>query len=460
MSEYSYIDFSYLNESHLDMKIMISGRIHNIRDQKRIGFLILRKNITTLQCILIKKTLDNKYKQLVEIPNESYVFLYGKLNKLPNDVDKIKSCSYENFEFVIDDFKLEGKSFGVPFSLDDANDLNSENSERNPVLQSTRLDNRSFELRTPINHCIFKLQSNVCQLFRDYLNKMEFIEIHTPKIIESASEGGAQVFPIKYFDKNAYLAQSPQLYKQMCINSDFDKVYEIGHVYRAEKTHSHRHLCEFVGLDVEYAITPTKSYTEIFDILWGLLYHIIESIKETKEYTYIKNNYKFTEINIPESPIIIDFKEGVQLLNNSGHIQSLKDDLSNENEKILGEIIKNKYNTDMFILDKYPTNIRPFYTMPNEIDKNYSNSYDVILRGEEICSGSQRIHDYQQLFDNIKEKNINHELLKNYLNSFISGSKPHCGFGLGLERITMLILNLKNVRKTSLYPRDPNRLYP
>lgn len=463
MTDYTYIDLNNLSDDSIDKKIMISGRIHNIRNQKKIVFIVLRKQINTIQCIGIKKNLvGDKFNKLFGMSNESYVNLFGVINKLPENIPRIKSCSYDSFELLIDNFELISESINIPFPIDDANIIDTDDRERNNIQISTRLDNRSFDLRTPINNCIFKLQSAICQIFRNYLTGLNFIEIHTPKIIATASEGGAQVFPIKYFEKNAYLAQSPQLYKQMCINSDFDRIFEIGHVYRAENTHSHRHLCEFVGLDVEYAITPNNTYEEIFNIIWDLILNIVAKIKTdfAKEYQYIKHNHNFEELIIPKFPVIINFQEGVKLLSEQGFHQNILDDLSTENERNLAKIIKNKFDTDLFILDKYPTSARPFYTLPNDNNPNYSNSYDVILRGEEISSGSQRIHNYELLYNNIIKKNINPETLKDYLNSFAYGSKPHCGFGFGLERILMLLLDLKNVRRTSLYPRDSNRISP
>lgn len=464
MEQYKYLNLSELSDEYIGNLISIAGRIHNIRDQKKVGFLILRKNVHNLQCILVKNIIgDIKYKELSSLPCESYIQLYGKLNKIPNNIQKIKSCSYQDFEFMIDNYKLISKSQNIPFTLDDANNLNMEQRDRNNVSQVVRLDNRFFELRAPIYNCIFESQSDICKLFRDYLNNHGFMEIHSPKIIGTASEGGAQVFSIKYFDKNAYLAQSPQLYKQMCINSDFDKVFEIGGVYRAENTNSNRHLTEYIGLDVELEIEPNQTYYNILNLLWNLLDHIIKNVGKMKyphPFDYIKNHYNFEEILYPKEPLIIDFKEGVKLLNDAGFNQSNTEDLSTENERELGKIIKNKYGSDLFILEQYPVNVRPFYTMPNELDNNYTNSYDVIMRGEEICSGAQRIHDYDLLLNNIKSRNINPESLQDYLNSFANGSKPHGGFGIGLERLLMLIYDLKNVRKTSLYTRDPNRLAP
>lgn len=457
--EHTYVDMTNITNECVNAKIMLAGRIHNKREQKKVSFITLRKNIHTIQCVLTKKSLGEKYGEILEIPNESYVYFYGVLNKLPDTIDKIKSCSYDSFELFVDNFKLISKSAKLPFSLDDANDINT-NKERNSVSQQISLDNRSFDLRTSINSCIFNLQSVICSEFRNNLISKGFMEIHTPKIISTASEGGAQVFPIKYFDKACYLAQSPQLYKQMCVNSDFEKVFEIGSVYRAENTHSHRHLCEFIGLDVECAITPNGTYEEIFNVIWNVLFNIHEKVKKSNYYKYIKNNYAFDELVIQDKPIILTFSEGVKLLSENGFTQNINEDLTTENEKQLGIIVKNIYSSDVFVLNKYPLSVRPFYTMPCEKDNNFSNSYDVIMRGEEICSGSQRIHDYELLLKSISDRNIDINSLSDYVKSFEYGSVPHCGFGMGLERILMLILNLKNVRKTSLFPRDPNRVKP
>ena len=462
--EYKYASISELDNSHVGEQIILDGRIHNIRNKKNIGFIVLRNGIYSIQCVVIKNILGmDKFKELCDVPCESYIALYGKINRLPENVSRIQSCSYQDFEFSVDSFKVISKSSKkLPFQLDDANNVESCDTDRNAVLLSTKLDNRSFDLRAPINKCIFKLQSGICELFREYLLKEKFMEIHTPKLINVASEGGAQVFGVKYFNKSAYLAQSPQLYKQMCINSDFNRVFEIGSVFRAENANSHRHLTEFIGLDVEMTIPYGETYNFIIKLLWRMMYHIYANLKINyrDEYNYIKNIHKFEELVFPQEPLIIDFKEGVRLLNEYGFHQDILEDLSTENERQLGKIIKDVHNSDLFLLDKYPTAVRPFYTMASDSDPNYTNSYDLIMRGEEICSGAQRIHDYEILKDNIQKKNINESSLQDYVESFSNGSKPHGGFGLGLERVLMLILNLGNVRRCSLYPRDPVRLTP
>jgi aspartyl-tRNA synthetase len=457
---YQPVDLEKLDEKLVGAKISLFGRVHNSRNKGKFCFVVLRKNIHTIQCVGIKKTLsEQEFKNLTSITNESVVDICGTLTKIPEKVGKVESCSYANFEVSIEKFTVISAASDLPFSLDDANVFTEENSDRVKVKQVTRLDNRYFDLRTPMNYCIFKMQSGVSQLFREYLSSKDFIEIHSPKLISAASEGGAAVFPVKYFNQPAFLAQSPQLYKQMAINADFDKVFEIGPVFRAENSQSHRHLCEFIGLDVEMEIM--KDYYEVIETLWNVLDYIFTGLKVryAKEYKYIMENHKFDEIIYPKKPLIISFVDGVKMLNDAGFKQSDMEDLSTENEKALGIIVKKKYDSDLFVLDKYPANVRPFYTMPTS-DGKYSNSYDVILRGEEISSGSQRVNDYQQLIERINAKGVNMKGLEDYVDSFKTGSKLHGGFGLGLERIVMLCFDLKSVKRTSLFPRDPTRLTP
>lgn len=454
---YKYTDMEILSENHVDKSIIIDGRVNDIKCKKTVAFIVLRKKKDTIQCVLEKSKFcdENKYKDLSCAPTESRVAFYGKLKKLPEKVERIQSCSYDRFEFLIDDYRLLSKSYVNKLPIQINNDLDN-------VQLSTRLDNRCLDLRTRFNRSIFKLQSGICELFREYLSKENFMEVHTPKLIGVASEGGSQVFPVEYFGKQAYLAQSPQLYKQMCINSDLEKVFEIGSVFRAENSLSHRHLTEFIGLDAEMEIPYGESYHYIMKLLWSLVKNIYVNLrtKYKEEYEYIKSQVAFEDLLFPDEPLIMDFVTAVELLKEHGYTQDYLMDLSTENEKKLGQIIKMKHNSDVFILNKYPTNVRPFYTMVCENDEKYSNSYDMIMRGEEICSGSQRIHDYVLLKKKISERNIREDSLLDYLQSFSYGSVPHGGFGLGLERLLMLVCNIGNIRKCSLYPRDPHRLTP
>jgi nondiscriminating aspartyl-tRNA synthetase len=450
-----------ISEGNLEKEICTYGRVHKIRALGKRCFIILRDQIWSIQCVMCKGKDTVQFKSACKVAPESFIRVTGTLSRLPEQVSRVEYTYYKNFELKVSNIELISKSTGeFPFTLEDANELYSD-SGRNKVLLHTRLDSRPFDLRAPFNNCIFRVQSAVCQLFREYLVRMDFMEIHTPKIIGTASEGGAAVFAVDYFKSPVYLAQSPQLYKQMCINSDFNRVFEIGPVFRAENCVSNRHLCEYVSLDIEMAITPGSTYYEIIQLLWGLLVHIFDNIKVAcrEQIKYIKSIHKFDDAVYPREPLIINFKDAVKLLRDAGYEQGDLDDLSSKNEKKLGEIILKEYGSDLFVLDKYPLAARPFYTMPAE-NKDYSNSYDVIFRGQEISSGSQRVHNLGDLLSKLDELKLDETKLSDYLKSFSYGSRPHGGCGLGLERIVMLYLNLENIREVSLYPRDPYRVAP
>jgi aspartyl/asparaginyl-tRNA synthetase len=283
-------------------------------------------------------------------------------------------------------------------------------------------------------------------------------------MIGAASEGGANVFRVDYFDRKAYLAQSPQFYKQMCIASDFNRVFEIAPVFRAENSHTHRHLTEFVGLDIEMAIE--EHYHEVLDVLGDLFVYICENITNRckRQLEIISQQYPYQPFVCKK--VIVNFAEGVRMLNEAGYLEQNGkpmgefDDLSTPGEKFLGRLIKDKFGSDFYILDQFPKAVRPFYTMPSPLSENYSNSYDLFMRGEEICSGAQRIHDPALLEQRAKECGIDIATIQPYVDAFRYGCPPHGGGGVGLERVAMLFLGLGNIRRTSLFPRDPTRLQP
>jgi len=271
-------------------------------------------------------------------------------------------------------------------------------------------------------------------------------------------------FEVKYFDRCAYLAQSPQLYKQMCIVGDFKGVFEVGPVFRAEKSDTHRHLTEFVGLDIEMEFK--QHYHEVLNFIGRTLISIWRDLELNyqEELAVINSQYPFDPIVFSDEPLIITYAEGIEMLYAAGYPSSKQgpmDDMSSESEKFLGALVKEKYGTDFYILDKYPVDVRAFYSMPDPENPGYGNAYDIFLRGEEISSGSQRIHERSLLEERAMKKGItNLEPLSKYIESFTFGSSPHAGCGLGLERILFLYLNLGNCRKTCLFPRDPYRLTP
>ncbi|ESQ50527.1 hypothetical protein EUTSA_v10023162mg, partial [Eutrema salsugineum] len=296
--------------------------------------------------------------------------------------------------------------------------------------QDTRLDHRVIDLRTQANQAIFRIQNKVRVAFILFLDSKDFLGIDTPRILGGSSEGGSAVFRLGYYEKDACLAQSPQLHKQMAISARFRRVYEVSCVFRAEKSSTHRHLSEYTSLDVEMEIT---NYSE---------------------------QYPFKPLKFLPRTLRQTFAEGVQMLKEAGFEVDPFGDLNTQSERKLGQLVLEKYITEFFILHRFPLAARPFYTMPCAEDPRYSNSLDVFLRGEEIISGAQRIHISELLKERIDECNIDVESISSYFKSFRYGIPPHGGFGVGLERVVMLFCALDNIRKTSLFPRDRHRLEP
>ena len=328
------------------------------------------------------------------------------------------------------------------------------------VKQDVRLDNRIIDLRVPTNQAIFKLQSGVCQLFREFLLSKDFIEIHTPKLIGGSSEGGSNVFKFKYFEQDGCLAQSPQLYKQMALCGDLQRVFEIGPFFRAENSNTNRHLCEFTGLDLEMEFK--NHYFEVLDLIGELLVFMFKqiSVRYARELGVINDQYPFEEFKCADPVFKMNFREGVKLLKEAGYEQDEFSDLSTETEKALGKIVREKYDTDFYMLYGYPISARPFYTMLDPKDPRFTNSYDFFMRGEEITSGAQRIHDPILLEQRAIECGLDVSTIKDYINAFKYGAPAHGGAGFGLERVVKFYCNLHNIRKTSLFPRDPKRLTP
>jgi len=352
-------------------------------------------------------------------------------------------------------------------------------------------DNRIIDLRAVANQAILRIQSTVCFLFREFLTQQGFTEIHTPKMIATASEGGADVFRLDYFEGNAYLSRSPQLYKQAALMTDITKVFEIGPVFRSEKSFTHRHMTEFIGLDMEMCFQ--EHYHEVSDVLDGLFNHIFTGLNERcqTEIAAVKTQYPFEDLKWKYPCTKFTFAEAVQLLRKFGpkyleedlknvtkddleeynkmiiqeHLDSIPghaDDegISTKDEKLLGRIIRDTHGEEFYMIDKFPAPLRPFYTMPDPTDPNLANAYDLFLRGEEIASGAQRIHVPDMLLGNAAKIGVDLTPIQWYVDAFKYGAYPHAGGGIGMERVVMLFLKLGNIRKSCMFPRDPKRLTP
>lgn len=454
-----------VDESFNDQLIWLRGRLHTSRSIGKQCFFVLRQKQFTIQCLLAASETISKQmvKFAASINKESIIDIQGLIRVAPS---KIESCTQQMVEVHVKKIFVVSSSEPVlPFQLEDASRPDSDIKDDGETLtirvnQDTRLDNRIIDLRTTTNQAIFRFEAGVVKLYRRILENWGFVEINTPKIISAASEGGANVFEVTYFKGNAYLAQSPQFYKQMAIAADFEKVFTIGAVFRAEDSNTHRHLCEFVGLDFEMAFK--YHYHEVLDLIGQLFVELFRGLQKefAKDIEIINRQYPAEPFKFLEPSLRLEYYEAVELLRQNGIEMDDEDDLSTANEKFLGKLIKKKYNTDFYILDKFPLKVRPFYTMPDPNNPKYSNSYDLFMRGEEIMSGAQRIHDSQFLIERCKHHEVDIEKIKAYIDAFRFGAPPHAGGGIGLERVTMLFLGLDNIRKTSLFPRDPKRLTP
>lgn len=330
--------------------------------------------------------------------------------------------------------------------------------------QRVRLNNRIVDLRTASSQSIFRIQAGVCNLFRSYLDDLGFVEIHTPKLQGGATESGSSVFQVDYFGRPAFLAQSPQLAKQMCISADFERVYEIGPVFRAEDSNTPRHMTEYTGLDIEMALE--EHYHEALDIIDGMFKNLWAGIyaRYSKEIEIISKFYPHEKVVWLEKTPRIPFSEGVKMLiedgwkDADGNMPSETEDLATRAEIRLGALVKEKFGTDYYILDKFPTSVRPFYAMPDPNDERFTNSFDIFMRGQEILTGGQRIHNPEFLEKRMKAKGVKPESMEEYMEGFRWGAPPHAGCGIGLERLVYLFLNLGNIRLATLFPRDPKSL--
>ncbi|TKY58039.1 Aspartate--tRNA ligase 2 [Spatholobus suberectus] len=448
--------------------VLIRGRAQAIRPVgKKMAFLVIRENGFTVQC-LVQAQPDAVSPQMVKfaaaLSRESVVDVEGVVS-IP--AAPIKGATQQVEIQVTKLYCVSRAVPTLPINLEDAarSEVEIEKAlqageQLVRVNQDTRLNFRVLDVRTPANQGIFRIQSHVGNAFRQFLLSEGFVEIHTPKLIAGSSEGGAAVFRLDYKGNPACLAQSPQLHKQMSICGDFGRVFEIGPVFRAEDSYTHRHLCEFTGLDVEMEIK--KHYFEVMDIVDRLFVAMFDSLNQNckKDLEAVGCQYPFEPLKYLRHTLRLTYEEGIQMLKDVGIEIEPFGDLNTETERKLGQLVLEKYGTEFYILHRYPLAVRPFYTMPCYDDPAYSNSFDVFIRGEEIISGAQRVHVPEYLEQRAAACGIDVKTISTYIDSFRYGAPPHGGFGVGLERVVMLFCGLNNIRKTSLFPRDPLRIAP
>jgi len=417
-----------IDKSNIGQNLMFVGWIEDFRDMGKIGFISARDMTGNFQGVVTGELLI----KLREIPRQSVVIIHGV----------IKESKAESFQVEVKVEKVELLSKAAnPLPIDPTGRVSSSLDKR---LDSRALDLRNFRISN-----IFKTRSNALYLIRKYLSSRMFVEVNTPKIIGSATEGGADLFGFEYFSKKAFLAQSPQLYKEQ-LTLGLERVFEISPYFRAEPSHTVRHLSEFVSVDLEAAYLE---YTDVMDIIEGL---IISTIRDL--YTNHSNQMKYfgesSDILLDKIPRI-SYEKCLEELKSLGEKIEFGEDLSDPSLRKLGEVYPKFY----FIVD-WPTKLKPFYILENEKNPELSKSFDLQYGYLEIVSGGTREHDSERLKNKLLAKGLNPSSFSDHLQAFEWGMPPHSGCGLGFDRFMMILTKSTNIREVVLYPRDTERLSP
>ncbi len=412
--------------------VELAGWVHSIRALGKLIFVILRDREGTIQIVAPKQKVGEElFKKIKSLGQEDVIKVKGKVianEKAPGGVEILP-------------LEVEILNRAVrPLPLDPA--------EKVPSELDTRLDNRYLDLRKPKIQAIFKIRHEMLKSVRNTFYNEGFIEVNTPKLVVSCTEVGTELFPISYFDKEAFLGQSPQLYKQMLMATGLDRVFEIGPIFRAEEHNTRRHLNEAISIDIEMAFSDDKDAMDILEKV------IINACKDVYENREKELNLLGVKIEVPEKIERITYDEALELIKNKVSIE-WGEDLSREAEKALGEVMGGYY-----FITEWPTEIRPFYTMPKEDEPEKCKAFDLMYKDLELSSGAQRIHQYDLLVENIKKKGLSPEGFKYYLEAFKYGMPPHAGWGLGADRFTMVLTGMQNIRECVLFPRDRQRLTP
>ena len=433
----------YVNElsKHLNEKIIFEGFVDTIRDKKWVMFVILRDSKGKVQMTIEKS--EEKNALLLELMSNITVDSVIKVAGLLQENAAVK---LGGMELIPDTIEVLSKAEALPF---DYNNLEG-------VSIDTRLDYRFLDLRNEKNMLVRQIESCMVGAMRDYLYKEDFTEIHTPKLIGAASESGSEVFEVKYFDRKAYLAQSPQFYKQMAMAAGMSKIFEVAPAFRAENSNTNRHATEFTSFDLEFSYID--SYEDVMDMEENLLIAGLTKVKE-KYGEKIKEVFD-KEVIIPTKPfpriklqdLYSELKEKYNFVIPTEDVG----DLNSEAEKLAYKYAMEKYNSEFLFITDYSKTKRAFYHMRKD---DIPQGYDLIWRGSEITTGAQREHRYDILKNQALEKGLGEDV-KFYLEFFKYGCPPHGGFAVGLDRLTMLLLDIPSVKETEFLFRGPNRLNP
>ncbi len=423
---------------HIGQEVRLVGWLHHLRDKGKIAFLLVRDRTGVAQGVV----LDPAKVPVAGLKRESIVEVVGRVK------EEKQAKSGVELEVLAVRPLIEPVA-DLPFEV-------SRSKEKLNLKIDAILDHRAFALRNLEFAAPFRVQAEIVRTFGDYLRGLGFLDVHTSKIVKAGTEGGTALFPIKYFEDTAYLAQSPQFYKQMLVGAGFERVFEVGFVYRAEDHATSRHINEYLSLDFEMGFID--SYTDIIDVERGFLRKLVENLEKScaAELELLKARLPRVG-DLPE----VRLKDALAILakdygrNTDGMV-----DLDPEGERQICDYAMKTMGSEFVFISRYPRSARPFYTMPDPDDPESTLGFDCLFRGLEVTTGSQRIHDYQMLTDSIRRIGGDPENFGFYLEVFKYAMPPHGGLAIGAERLTQQLLGLQNVREASFFPRDRFRLTP
>lgn len=430
-------------KDHIGEQVTLKGWLQTLRDQKSMQFIILRDKTGLAQVAHWKKGNPELAELISTLGTESALTVTGKV--VENEVVKLGGI-----EIQLEALKVENKA-ELPLPFEPFSDTLPD--------QDYRLDWRYLDLRRERNRLIFEIQTTLEQAMREYWLKNGYIEVHSPKIMGTPSESGAELFKIEYFDQTAYLAQSPQFYKQMAQAAGFEKIFEIGPVFRADPSFTSRHMTEFTGIDFE--ISWIDSHEDVMVQAENLLAHTYAAVRE-KHYDKIVEHFD-VELEVPATPFPrLTMAEAYQILKGLDYKlpPEKKGDLDPGAERALGDYVKKEFGNDFVFVKDWPFTVRPFYHMLHEDNPGLTKSFDLLGRGLEITTGAQREHRYDVLAKQALDKGLTLPPIQTYLNYFRYGCPPHGGLGMGLSRLLMVMLNLPSIREAVFLFRGPNRLEP
>ena len=418
--------------------VRLAGFVHAIRDQKKMQFIIIRDHTGRIQIYHEKGNSEDQIKKLISsLTMESTIIVVGH-------VIENKNVKLGGIEVLIDSIEISNTANSpLPITNDSSLDL--------------QMDWRMLSLRRPENLLIFQVQTTMEQAMRKFWSVNGFIEMHSPKLMATASESGSELFQLEYFGQKATLAQSPQFYKQMAMAAGFDRVFEIAPVFRANPSFTPRHDTEFTSIDME--ISWIDSHEDLMTIEENWLNYVIQQISEKHE-EEIWNTFG-VKVIVPQLPFPrITLREAHEVLAKQGHELNNIVDLDPPSERAVANYIKDVFDHEFVFVTDYPIDVRPFYHMRYANNPNITKSFDLLWKGLEVTTGAQREHRVGILEQQAREKGLSLSLLKHYINFFCYGCPPHGGFGVGLTRLLMVLLGRKNVREVTYLYRGPNRLTP